>query len=47
MITRLDFVALCGELLIDVDLALEDEGIAPFIREGDLAGLKEYMQENY
>ena len=46
--SALDFSILCGELLIDPALALEDEQLVQLIRESaSVEELRAYMEENF
>lgn len=46
--TAFDFSVLCGELLIDPALALEDDQLVTMIRESaTVEELRVYMEENF
>ena len=42
-----DFVALCGELLIDVDIALENEDVKKALFDLDDEKVKELLREEF
>lgn len=46
--SSLDFLLLCGELLIDPLIAREDEELARLVRaNATLEELRKYMEENF
>ena len=46
--TRVDFMALLGEFLIDFDVALENDGLVGLLREkASAAVIREYLINNF
>jgi hypothetical protein len=45
--TKLDFISLCGELLIDPDVALSDDNVKQMLRDRDDTQLQEYLTNEF
>ena len=45
--TRLEFMAECGERLIDIDLALEDETLRKALKARDNGQVKKILDEMF
>ncbi len=45
--TKLDFISLCGELLIDPDVALSDDNVEQMLRDRDDTQLQEYLTNEF
>lgn len=45
--TRLDFIALCGQLLLDPDLVIADPVVIDLLKRRQDAKLKEYLEHAY
>jgi len=45
--TKTEFLTICGELLINPDLALEDEKVEAMLASREDQQLKEYLETEY
>ena len=45
--TKLDFISLCGELIIDPDVALSDDNVKQMLRDRDDTQLQEYLTNEF
>lgn len=45
--TKLDFISLCGELLIDPDVALSDDNVEQMLRDRADTELQEYLTNEF
>ena len=45
--TKTEFIAICGELLIDVDIALSDDNVEAMLISREDEELKEYLTTQF
>ena len=45
--TKLDFISLCGELLIDPDVALSDDNVEKMLLDRSDDELQEYLKNEF
>jgi hypothetical protein len=47
IMTKLDFISLCGELLIDPDVALSDDNVGQMLLDRADDDLREYLKNEF